>query len=204
MMPRFLPRLALVVGACIAPATAHAHLIGGRLGDFYGGLLHPLISLEHVVPWLALCLLAGLQPPKVARWIFVAFPLGLLAGLALSVHAPESPLLSSMNVASFIVAGALVALALRLSAPVLAAIAFVFGVSHGFANGAGLPPEVNWLLFTLGVTAAGYLFVTIVTALVTIFRDGTNWRTIAVRAAGSWIAAIGIMALGVREFAPWL
>ena len=53
----------------------------------------------------------------------------------------------------------------------------------------------------LALKATGYPLA-FVTATVTVFREGAPWRTIAVRAVGSWIAAIGIMLVGVRAFVP--
>ena len=49
--------------------TASAHAVGARFGDYYAGLLHPLTAFEHLLPILGICLLAGFQTPRVARWI---------------------------------------------------------------------------------------------------------------------------------------
>src|SRR5206468_543392 len=38
---------------------ADAHIVSARLGDFYAGALHPLLTLQDVVAWAALGLLAG-------------------------------------------------------------------------------------------------------------------------------------------------
>ena len=34
--------------------TAHAHSVNKQFGDFYGGMLHPLTALEHLLPILGL------------------------------------------------------------------------------------------------------------------------------------------------------
>jgi hydrogenase/urease accessory protein HupE len=62
------------------PEQAAAHLVSTRFGELYSGLLHPLTTLQHLVPWLALGLLGGLQAPRTARWALLAFPLAVLAG----------------------------------------------------------------------------------------------------------------------------
>ena len=62
----------------------------------------------------------------------------------------------------------------------------------------GVGPETNRLLFAVGLAGAGYAAITLTIAFAFAFRGtdaGTSrgWRRIAIRAFGSWIAAIGIM-----------
>ena len=59
------------------------------------------------------------------------------------------------------------------------------------------------LLFIAGLAIAGYAFMTLATALVIAFLRGHGgWRQIALRASGSWVAAVGIMTLGLQVFRP--
>src|SRR6185503_7485701 len=44
--------------------TAHAHSTVKGVGDLYAGLLHVLTALEHVLPFIALSLLAGQRGMK--------------------------------------------------------------------------------------------------------------------------------------------
>jgi hypothetical protein len=61
------------------------------------------------------------------------------------------------------------------------------------------------LLFIGGMTAIGYMFMTLVIGSMTAFlQGGGGWRKIAARAGGSWVAAIGIMVLGLQLFRPAL
>lgn len=191
--------VAAAMGAAIllAPAAAHAHLVSTRFGDFYGGMLHPLTALEHALPMLALGLLAGLQQPRVARWLLLAAPAGLLVGLALAAVLPPLPQVSLVNLGSFVLIGLLVALGARLSAAVLFVIAAVFGITHGYENGLLLDAGVNKSLFDLGVASAGLVaWALIAAATVSLVRQA-GWARIAVRAAGSWVAAIGLMVMAV-------
>ena len=69
--------------------------------------------------------------------------------------------------------------------------------------------ETNRLLFAAGLAAAGYVVITLAMAITLAFRrtdaePSVAWRVIAVRTLGGWLAAIGIMALGVQVFAPQL
>jgi urease accessory protein len=69
---------------------------------------------------------------------------------------------------------------------------------RGVANAGGVGPETNRLLFGAGLAGAGYAAITLVMAATLAFRrpdagPSAAWRGIALRACGSWIAAIGLM-----------
>ena len=177
----------------LAPMAVHAHLVSTRFGDFYGGLLHPLVTLQHLVPMLAVGLLAGLQEPRTARWILVAMPLGLLCGVGLAVVLPGVSAADRVNEVSLVVVGLLVAGALRLPPGVMAAVGWLVGLSHGYGNGLAMTTETTVPLFSLGVVAAGFVLVALVSAATIVLTRRADWLRIAVRAAGSWIAAIGLM-----------
>lgn len=197
MKPRLGRARALLAPLLAAPATAHAHLASTRLGDYYAGLLHPLTAFENLLPWLALGLLAGLHNGPAARWLLLVFPASVCMGAALSQLLPAVPGTSEFNLFSFVALGGLVALARPLPAAALLGLGALFGLAHGYGNGLALPPGGNLLLFVAGVTTAGYVAITLTTAATRAFVQERFWAAIAVRAAGSWIAAIGIMMVGI-------
>jgi urease accessory protein len=106
------------------------------------------------------------------------------------------PYVGILNIFSAILFGALVAAAWSLPMALCYVIATVFGLSHGFANGAGMIGQTRPYLFIPGVALAG-LAVTAYGLIVTdyLLRRKASWIHIAVRVAGSWIAAIGILVL---------
>ena len=54
-----------------------------------------------------------------------------------------------------------------------------------------------------GGAHSGYGVVTIATgAAIAFLRVGGSWRLIALRASGSWVAAVGIMVLGLQFLTP--
>jgi urease accessory protein len=183
---------AVLVLAC--PASAHS--VGNRFGDFYGGALHPLTALEHALPILALGLLAGQQGERAARWVVLVFPLGLLIGAVFAAVAPPLPSMGILNTASFVVLGLLVAAGWRLPLTLLIALGAVFELSHGYENGRAMEPHTAMHLFIPGVAVAGGLFTALVSAA-TIDLAARTWARVGVRIAGSWIAAIGIMMIGL-------
>ena len=76
-------RMFLFVAFCViffCPENAFAHLVNQDVGEFYAGMLHPLTSAEHLLPAIALALLAGWYGVQAARWTVVVFPLALIIG----------------------------------------------------------------------------------------------------------------------------
>jgi hydrogenase/urease accessory protein HupE len=185
------------------PTAAHAHLVDTRLGDFYGGALHPLTDFEQILPWLALAALAAFQGPQRARWMIVVFPLALLAGGAASLVLPSPPFAPILGISLVAITGLALAAAVSLPLPVLLAITAVMGLLHGYQNGEAMVASTDQLLFLSGVTAVGYAVLTLVTGSAIAFLRGTGgWRPIALRASGSWVAAVGIMVLGLQLMTP--
>lgn len=198
------PLLATLVGlvCALAPEMASAHLVSTRFGELYSGILHPITALAHIVPWLALGLLGGLQSPQTARHALLVFPLAVLGGLLLARFIPGLPFVVTFNLFTFILLGGLVALALELGSVVFVALVALVGLSHGYANAAEGLSGGPWLLFILGVGLAAYVVITLITSLAHVFSKDRGWARIALRAIGSWIAAAGTMYLGFLALAP--
>lgn len=185
--------------AVLMPTASQAHLVTTRLGDFYDGALHPMTGFEFALPWLALVILAALQGAARGRWLILAFPAGLLLGAAISAWLPGLHFVQYVNIAAIAGTGLLVALALSLPTPVFLALGFVVGLANGYENGEAMLYNTDRFLFICGVTAIGYAFATLALALITTFLEGKGgWRPIALRAGGSWIAAVGIMVAGFQ------
>ncbi|WP_027556963.1 HupE/UreJ family protein [Bradyrhizobium sp. Cp5.3] len=177
--------------------AAEAHIVAARLGDFYMGALHPFTDLQDVILWTATGVLAGSLGASRGRWLILAFPLGLLVGLPLGrIFGAASAGLA--DAAMMLAIGLMLAAAARIPTSALCAIAFGLAVMRGAANGADLGPDTDRVLFAAGLACVGYTIITLTMALTVVFRgtesDGSApWRTIAVRALGGWIAAIGLM-----------
>jgi hydrogenase/urease accessory protein HupE len=200
---KFVYWLAAIVLLTGAPTAAQAHLVDTRLGDFYGGMLHPLTAFEEILPWRALAILAAFPGPKRARWLLAGFPLGLLAGGILSLVLPNPPFIPALSVALIAITGLAVAAAINVPLPVLIGLAAIMGLVHGYQNGREMTVTTDQLLFISGVTAIGYAVVTMATASAIAFLRGAGgWRPIALRASGSWVAAVGILVLGLQFLKP--
>jgi hydrogenase/urease accessory protein HupE len=167
--------------------------VNTRFGDFYGGMLHLLLSLEHVLPLLAMGLLAGLQPPASARWVVPALPLGLLCGILPAVLTPGHPFPGWLGMLTLVIPGLLVTLAWRPGPRSLAALAWGLGLIQGYGNGLAIGDDIAPMLFGAGVLVGGFLLITLISASILAMIPRANWMDIAVRAAGSWLAALGLM-----------
>lgn len=175
--------------------VAWAHSVDKRFGDFYGGVLHPLTALEHLLPIVALGLWAGQQKPTTARWALLFFPLGMLLGAIAGVKLDQPDWVVGVNRASFIVLGLLVVGRIPCPTWVLGAVGLAVGGMHGFENTFGLEPSVTQYLFIPGVAFTGLTLLSIVAALVVSRQK--PWQQVAVRVVGSWITAVGILLAGL-------
>lgn len=160
-------------------------------------MLHPVTALEHALPIVALGLLAGQQGARAARWLLLLFPLALLAGAAFATFAPALPWAPVLSRTSFVLLGALVAGAWRLPLPMMAGLAGLFGLSHGYENGSAMTPDVAAHLFVPGVALVGFMAAAVISAATLALTAKAQWLRIGVRVAGSWIAAIGILMVGM-------
>ena len=177
----------------LAPATAEAHLVTTGLGPVFDGIGHLFLTLEDLLPALALALFAGLRGASAGRWALFLLPAAWLAGGMIGLITGAG-LPTWVTVASFLILGGLVAADARLTRRWLVALAIVLGLLHGSMNGAAMAEARLGLLGLLGITAAVFVLVALAAGLVVSLRR--PWTRIAVRVAGSWIVATGLLLLG--------
>jgi len=173
---------------------AHAHLVETGFGAFYDGIAHVVLTPADLLAVVALALLAGQRGAQSARWGLLALPSAWLAGGAIGAAFPAAAMLPVLTTLTFGLAGALVALNARLPAVGVALFASAAGLLHGYMNGATLVPGGASTLALAGAATAAFCLFAILAAQVTIIQAG--WARIAVRVAGSWVSAAGILMLG--------
>jgi urease accessory protein len=185
---------AVVCTVTLCPAAAHAHLNSTGMGPIYDGMSHFLMSPEDLVPVLALALFTGLRGANYGRWVLFVLPgawlLGSLLGLTSST-ANGSAVLSSLW---FLLLGGLLVANAKLSLHLTTALAALLGLYHGYLNGTGMGASVSVAVSLLGLVFAVFVLVALAAAFVVCLR--VQWTRIAVRVAGSWIAASGLLLLG--------
>jgi hydrogenase/urease accessory protein HupE len=82
----------------------------------------------------------------------------------------------------------------RLRPEWVSGLAVVFGLVHGYLNGAAMSQAKLGALGLVGIVST--LFVTVALAAAMVVAIRVPWGRIAVRVAGSWIAAVGLLLLG--------
>jgi hydrogenase/urease accessory protein HupE len=181
--------------ALLAPSLAAAHVMPG-VGDFYSGMLHPLLSLDQLVPLAALSLLAGQQNRNLAVTALIAFPAALAAAARAGLAVRQPSFLFVASAAAMAILGVLIAVSRPLPHFAVAALAIAVGVVEGLAVSGEISPGVEPLRFIAGAALTGLVMVAYGIGLVRRLR--AEWMRIAVRAAGSWVAAIGVMVLALK------
>ena len=103
--------------------------------------------------------------------------------------------LPGLSVLSFMVLGALVALdPKQLPEWAVAALAGLFGALHGLLNGSALAAIGAGTVSLLGIVTTVFVLTLIISSLIAPLQRA--WMRIAVRVAGSWVAAVGMLMFG--------
>ncbi len=148
-------RTCLAVVAALVPTAALAHA-GHEAGTFLAGMHHPVSGADHVLAMVAVGLWAA-QVGGRALWAApLTFVAAMLAGGAIGAAGLPFPAVEPMILASIVILGAVIALALRLPLGVALPVLALFGAAHGWAHGAE-GPQAGLLAYAAGfalVTAA--------------------------------------------------
>ena len=190
--------MAAIAGALILliayPSTAAAHLVTTGLGPFYDGALHLLLSPEDLLGLVAAIALAGLQGAKASRIAVVTLATTWFIFSLVSLNLTVGFDFPWLNIISIIILGALVAVNPTLPPAVAALLAGLYGALHGLLNGSALAAMDSGLLSIVGVSVTVLIIGLLCSALIVSLKAA--WTRIAIRVAGSWIAAVGMLMLG--------
>ena len=130
---------------------------------------------------------------EAARQAFFAVPVAWLAGaigLGTFAMVPLFPLAAI----SFLLIGLLIATDLRLKAGAIMMISGGVGCLHGWLDGAAMRAEGGGWLAAVGGCLTATVLVLLAAGLVLSLKPA--WTRIAVRVAGSWVAATGLLMTG--------
>ena len=186
--------LLLASAIVLVPVPSHAHLLTTGLGPLYDGVFHFALTPEDFLPALALALLAGQRGVRAGRLALFALPSAWFVGGLVGLVVPALHPAPALTTISFLALGGLVAAAARLRTEWVAALAVTVGFLHGNLNGAAMSQAGRGVLGVVGIVAVVFAIVALAAARVASLR--AEWARIAVRVAGSWIAAIGLLLLG--------
>jgi urease accessory protein len=185
---------ALLVCALTGINSAALAHVGDHSGmSFVQGLAHPFTGLDHMLAMVAVGLWAS-QLGRPAIWLLPAiFPLVMAIGAAFGISGRELPLIEIGIASSVLVLGAAVALALRPSLVVSAALVALLALLHGYSHGVELPANVAALTYGAGFIAAT-LVLHMIGIAIGLFANAVPLRYVA-RTAGAAIAAVGVILL---------
>ena len=179
--------LALIAAAALVPGAALAHA-GHDAGTFAAGMAHPAGGADHVLAMLAVGLWAAQAGGRAVWAAPLTFVAAMLAGGLSGAAGLPFPAVEPVILASVVILGAAVALALRPSLAVALPVLAVFGAAHGWAHGAEGPATglaayaAGFALGTAALHGAGML------AGFGLARSAGGWPT---RTAGALTAALG-------------
>ena len=174
--------------------AAHAHLMTTGLGPVYDGISHLFLTFDDLLPAVAMALLAGLNGAATGRRALFILPAAWLAGGAAGYLSATAPVPAGVTALSLLVLGILTAADRRLAPAAVTALAVILGMVHGWLNGASIAAAGREASGLVGIAGANFLLVALVSARVVSLKR--PWTRIAVRVAGSWIAAVGLLLLG--------
>jgi hydrogenase/urease accessory protein HupE len=145
-------------------------------------------------PFLSAVLVAGLNGPTAGQSALFALPIAWLAGGVGGYQSGGADLPPGVTSLLFLALGILAAADRRLKPPVVAVLAVAMGLMRNWLNGTGIVAAGREATGLVGIAGGIFLLAALVSAGVVSLRR--PWARIAVRGAGSWIAAIGLLLLG--------
>lgn len=175
--------------AALLPDAAAAHIRHGEQIGFLSGFAHPLSGLDHIIAMVSVGLW-GAQLRAPAIWLLpVTFPLVMAFGGFLGLAGVPLPGTEIGIALSGLALGAAVLFSWRPPLAVAAVLVGLFGLFHGHAHGAELPPGESALLYSAGfIIATGLLHLTGITIGLV---QRWSWGRGVLRAAGAAVCAGG-------------
>jgi hypothetical protein len=192
-MKRSLGVFVTAVALSLVPISASAHLVSTGLGPIYDGISHLALTPEQILPMASLALFAGLRGPVHARRVLFVLPVAwLTACLAAITRSADCPPIVSGLV--LLALGTLLAADAKVSPRVTTTIAIMLGLVFGSCYGTPFGTDAARLPGAAGAAGLAFVLVALVSSVSLPLR-GTSAQ-IAVRVAGSWTAALGLLLVG--------
>lgn len=176
---------AFTAATILLPSLAFAHP-GHETGEFIGGLSHPMLGMDHLLAMVVLGLLAAQLGGRALWALPMTFVTAMIAGGVSGWAGLAFAGVEPMILASVIILGALVAMALRPPLVVLVPGVALFGFAHGWAHGAEGPAQ------GLAEYAIGFALTTMALHLLGIAAGKLIGRQMLLRGIGGGTALAGL------------
>jgi urease accessory protein len=183
----------------IAPETSLAHSPIEGIGNFYNGLLHPVMVPAHLLLLTAVGIFLGQQGTKIFQTALAVFGLATVAGLVAAWFSAANETEAIILLLSA-VTGLLIAIAPKVTLPLCAAIALLAGFLLAIDSAQEQLSGKDRFVSLFGSGIAIYLLVLYPMALADYLNKKT-WQKTGIRIVGSWIAASSFLVLALK-FSP--
>lgn len=181
--------LAPVAAAALVASPALAHVGPGAHDSFAAGFGHPFLGLDHMLAMVAVGLWAAMLGGRALILVPAAFVGVMMLGFIAGAAGVPLPFVEPAILASVVVLGLLVALALPMSALAGGALVGFFALFHGHAHGTEVG-TAGFLAYGAGFVAATVLLHVIgIVSGIALGRFGP----VLLRVAGGATALGGLM-----------
>ena len=175
------------------PAWAHTPIQG--IGNFYNGLLHPVLVPAHLLLIVAFGLFLGQQGPKRIELALGIFAAAAFVGLTLAWFSIGAEM-ETLGLALSAAIGLVVATSPQLALLWCVVIALLAGSFLGIDSAQEELSGKEKLVTLFGSGVAIYFLVLFPMALAEHFRKKV-WQKIGIRIVGSWVAASSLLVLAL-------
>jgi urease accessory protein len=154
-------RVILPATLALAATPAFAHIDVSDTASFSAGFGHPLSGLDHILAMIAVGLWGAMIGGRGVWSVPAAFVGTMVVGFGLALGGASLPVVEPAILASVVVLGLLVAMAVSVPAAIGALLVGAFALFHGHAHGgelgaaAALPYLFGFALATTLLHAAG-------------------------------------------------
>lgn len=191
---RSLVRFTMAFSLFCMPSIAFAHTGAEAIGSFFHGFVHPLSGLDHVIAMVLVGLYA-VQVGGKATWLIPGTFVLLMALGALFGHLGlQVPFVETGIAVSVVALGLAVAFAIKLPTTLIASLAGLFALFHGYTHGAEMPGAT-----ASGTYALGFLVATVLLHGVGMVLGTSTKTTLAVvrgvQSTGALAACAGVAML---------
>lgn len=178
------------------PGSALAHSPMAGIGEFYGGMLHPLMVLPHMLALLVFALLIGQSGVRAMQLTYPVFMLALTIGLFLAGFS-VAPISMTEPVLLVTSTGCGLFVAAQRPPPVfvLALLAGILALLIGMDSGVTGLGRRETFATLLGCWLGAVLFLIVVAGIAELAQR--SWQRVALRVLGSWTAASGALVLAL-------
>ena len=190
---------AVCLSLLVLPEASLAHSPIQGIGDFYNGLLHPVLVPAHLLLLVAVGIFIGQQGQKVIEPALGIFAFATVAGLTAAWFSDAN------EIEAFILAlSAAIGLVIAIAPKVALLWCGIIALLAGFFLGIDSAQEElagKEKLVTLFGSGVAICFLVLYPMALANYLNKKAWQKIGIRVLGSWIAASSLLVLAL-SFSP--